>query len=243
MSKTAVITGGSRGIGREITLTLAKAGYDVIINYASNSDASYEVKKEVEEIGQRAECFQASVDDFEAVQKMADFVSEEFGTVDVLINNAGITKDKLFLRMSEQDFQKVIDVNLKGVYNCSKVFSRMMMKNKSGSIINMSSVAGVMGNPGQANYSASKAGVIGFTKSLAREFAPRGVRINAVAPGFIDTDMTKQLSEKVKDELLNQIPLNRYGEAEEVAKTVLFLVEDATYMTGQVLSVDGGMAM
>ncbi|ACB84943.1 3-oxoacyl-[acyl-carrier-protein] reductase [Natranaerobius thermophilus] len=243
MSKIAVITGGSRGIGRSVTLNLAKAGYDVLINYSSNSSACQEVKKEVEAIGQRAECYQAAVENYQDVEAMGNYAMEKYGNINVLVNNAGITQDKLFLRMKEQDFEKVIDVNLKGVYNCSKVFSKPMIKNRSGTIINMASIAGIIGNAGQANYSASKAGVIGLTKTLARELAPRGVRVNAVAPGFIDTEMTENLSEQVKEELLNQIPMKRYGCPEEVAETVLFLTEQATYLTGQVINVDGGMVM
>ncbi len=243
MGKVAVVTGGSRGIGKNIALELAKTGYDLLINYASSSGPCHELIQQVEELGQTAKCYQASIEDMDSVAKMGDFAIQELGKVDVLVNNAGITKDKLFLRMNEQDFQDVIDVNLKGVYNCSKVFSKSMMKNRSGCIVNMASIAGVMGNAGQANYAASKAGVIGLTKTLAREFAGRSIRVNAVAPGFIDTDMTDKLPDDVKEQLLKQIPLNRYGQPEEVARTVKFLVEDATYITGQVINVDGGMVM
>ncbi len=243
MSKVAVVTGGSRGIGREICLAFARAGYYVVVNYNKNRDAAEQVVEEVESLGVEGMSYQAAVEDFNSCEKMAKKVIDAFGSVDILVNNAGITKDKLFLRMTEEDFKSVIDTNLVGAFNATKVFSRGMLKNRSGAIINISSVVGLTGNAGQANYAASKAGIHGLTKSLAREFAPRNVRVNAVAPGFISTEMTEQLAEDVRKQLLQEIPMGRYGEPEEVARTVLFLARDATYLTGQVLSVNGGMSM
>lgn len=243
MNKIAVVTGGSRGIGRAISLAFARKGYQVVINYTSNKEAAQQTLEEIEKQGVKGEIYQAPVEDYASVESMGKYVQDTFGVPQVLVNNAGINKDQLFIRMKPEEFQSVIDVNLTGVYNCSKVFSRAMLKQKTGSIINMSSVAGLRGNAGQANYAASKSGVIGLTKTLAREFAQRSVRVNAVAPGFIDTEMTSTLSEEVKTQMLEQIPLSRYGSPEEVANVVTFLAEDATYLTGQVINVDGGMVM
>ncbi len=243
MSSIAVITGGSRGIGRAVSVSLAKKGYYVVINYTSNQEAAMKALEALKEQGGEGELYQAPVENYSAIQDMGEYVNKELGTPAVLVNNAGINQDQLFIRMKPEDFKKVIDVNLTGVYNCSKVFTRAMLKQKTGSMINMSSVAGVTGNPGQANYAASKSGVIGFTKTLAREFANRGIRVNAVAPGFIDTEMTSNLSESMKEQMLQQIPMGRYGSPEEVARVVSFLADEASYLTGQVIHVDGGMVM
>ena len=241
--KVALITGGSRGIGRAIALLFARNGATVAINYSSSEDEANEIVKEIEEMGGKAIAIGANVANGEDAKAMIKQVVSEYGALDILVNNAGITKDMLLLRMTEQEFDDVIDVNLKGVFNCTKHASRVMMK-KGGSIINMSSVTGVIGNIGQSNYSASKAGVIGFTKSVAREFAGKNLRVNAIAPGFIETDMTDNLSEGIKDNLVLNIPMGRIGEADEVANVALFLASDlSSYMTGQVIGVNGGMAM
>ena len=240
----ALVTGGSRGIGRAIALKLAENGADVAINYAGNTAAAEEVKAAIEQMGRKALLIQCSVADTDGVQAMVNQVVKELGRLDILVNNAGITRDGLLMRMKEADWDDVMNTNLKGVYNCSKAVMRTMMKQKSGRIVNMASVVGEMGNAGQANYAAAKAGVIGFTKSLAKEVASRGITVNAIAPGFIATDMTSVLSDDQKAEMARTIPLGRAGQPEDVANAVLFLAsEGAAYITGQVLNVDGGMVM
>ena len=242
--KVALVTGASRGIGRAIALALAAAGADVAVNYAGSEAAAKEVAAEIEAMGRKAFVIQADIASTEASTAMVDAVVKEFGRVDVLVNNAGITRDGLLMRMKEEDWDAVITTNLKGVFNCTKAAIKYMMKQKSGNIVNISSIVGVMGNAGQANYCAAKAGVIGFTKATAKEVAARGIRVNAIAPGFIKTDMTSVLSEKVVEAMLAGIPLNRLGETEDIAKAVLFLASsDANYITGQTLHVDGGMVM
>ena len=242
--KVALVTGGSRGIGRAIALKLAENGADVAINYAGNTAAAEEVKAAIEQMGRKALLIQCSVADTDGVQAMVNQVVKELGRLDILVNNAGITRDGLLMRMKEADWDDVMNTNLKGVYNCSKAVMRTMMKQKSGRIVNMASVVGEMGNAGQANYAAAKAGVIGFTKSLAKEVASRGITVNAIAPGFIATDMTSVLSDDQKAEMARTIPLGRAGQPEDVANAVLFLAsEGAAYITGQVLNVDGGMVM
>ena len=242
--KVALVTGASRGIGRAIALALAAEGADVAVNYAGSEAAAKEVAAEIEAMGRKAFVIQADIASTEASTAMVDAVVKEFGRVDVLVNNAGITRDGLLMRMKEEDWDAVITTNLKGVFNCTKAAIKYMMKQKSGNIVNISSIVGVMGNVGQANYCAAKAGVIGFTKATAKEVAARGIRVNAIAPGFIKTDMTSVLSEKVVEAMLAGIPLNRLGETEDIAKAVLFLASsDANYITGQTLHVDGGMVM
>ncbi len=242
--KTALVTGASRGIGRAIALALAEAGADVLVNYAGNEQAAAEVVQAIRTMGRRAEKIQANVGSADEVDTMVKAALEQFGRLDILVNNAGITRDNLLMRMKEEEFDDVININLKGVFNCIKAVSRPMMKQRSGTIINISSVVGVLGNPGQANYVAAKAGVIGLTKSSARELAARNITVNCVAPGFTETDMTQDLSDELKSAMLAQIPLNRMGTASEIAKVVLFLASDAaSYMTGQTLHVDGGMYM
>ena len=245
--KIALVTGGSQGIGKEVCLTLAKAGANIAINYVdfgNNKEIAEETLKEVKALGVEAMLVQANVASFEETDAMMKAVVKEFGRIDVLVNNAGITKDNLIIRMKEADFDAVIDVNLKGTWNCMKTVSKLMMKQKYGRIISMASVVGLIGNAGQTNYCASKAGIMGMTRSLARELGTRGVTVNAVAPGFIRTDMTDVLPDDIKANLLTQIPLGYLGEIEDVANTVLFLAsDDARYITGQTISVDGGMAM
>lgn len=244
VGKVALVTGGSRGIGRAIALKLAENGADVAINYAGNTAAAEEVKAAIEQMGRKALLIQCSVADTDGVQAMVNQVVKELGRLDILVNNAGITRDGLLMRMKEADWDDVMNTNLKGVYNCSKAVMRTMMKQKSGRIVNMASVVGEMGNAGQANYAAAKAGVIGFTKSLAKEVASRGITVNAIAPGFIATDMTSVLSDDQKAEMARTTPLGRAGQPEDVANAVLFLAsEGAAYITGQVLNVDGGMVM
>ena len=242
--KVAVVTGASRGIGKAIAKEFAAQGATVIINYNGSAEKAEAVKKEIEEAGGKAEAMQCNVADFDACEAFFKKVIEEFGRVDILVNNAGITKDGLMMRMSEEDFSSVIDVNLKGTFHCIRFASRQMMKQRYGRIINMSSVVGVAGNAGQVNYAASKAGVIGMTKSAAKELASRGITVNAIAPGFIETDMTSVLSDKVKEATLGQIPLGRLGQGSDIAAAAAFFASDAAgYITGQVLHVDGGMVM
>ncbi len=242
--KVALITGASRGIGRAVAIKLAAEGAKVAINFAGNITKAEEVKNAVESSGGEAMLVQGDVSDFEKVNEIVKKVVDTWGRLDILINNAGITRDNLMLKMSESDFDSVIATNLKGVFNCTKAVTRLMMKQHGGRIVNMSSVVGLMGNAGQANYAAAKAGVIGFTKSVAREFAPRGITVNAVAPGFIDTDMTDALPDKIKTDLTEKIPIGRIGKPEDIANAVMFFVADESgYITGQVICVDGGMAM
>lgn len=242
--KIAVVTGASRGIGREIAKTLASKGAVVIVNYNGSTAKAEEVVKEIEEAGGRAEAMQCNVSDFESAGEMLSAVVKKYGRVDILVNNAGITRDGLLMKMTEADFDAVMDTNLKGAFNCMQHVSRQMLKQRSGRIINMASVVGLMGNAGQANYGASKAGLIGMTKCVARELASRGITCNAVAPGFIVTEMTDVLSDVVKEAMVAQIPLKKFGTTQDVAKTVAFLAsDDASYITGQVISVDGGMHM
>jgi 3-oxoacyl-[acyl-carrier protein] reductase len=241
--QVAIITGSSRGIGKATALALAGVGAKVVVNYARSSEAAEAVVSEIEAKGGEALALQADVSKADEVDAMIAAAMEKFGRIDVLVNNAGITRDTLLLRMKPEDWQAVIDLNLTGVFLCTRAVSKIMLKQRSGRIINISSVAGLMGNPGQANYSAAKAGVIGFTKTIAKELAPRGITANVVAPGFIATDMTGDL--KNTEEILKYIPLARYGQAEEVAGLIRFLAADpaAAYITGQTLNVDGGMVM
>ncbi|MGD1863941.1 MAG: 3-oxoacyl-[acyl-carrier-protein] reductase [Phormidesmis sp.] len=241
--KVAIITGSSRGIGKATAIALAEQGGKVVVNYARSSEAADAVVAEIEGNGGEAITLQADVSKEDQVDAMVKATMEKFGRIDVLVNNAGITRDTLLLRMKPEAWQAVIDLNLTGVFLCTRAVSKIMLKQRSGRIINISSVAGLMGNPGQANYSAAKAGVIGFTKTIAKELAPRGVTANAVAPGFIATDMTDDL--KNTEEILKFIPLARYGKPEEVAGLIRFLAADpaAAYITGQVMNVDGGMVM
>ncbi|MDE7197975.1 MAG: 3-oxoacyl-[acyl-carrier-protein] reductase [Lachnospiraceae bacterium] len=242
--KIALVTGAGRGIGREIALTLAEYGADVIVNYNGSKEKAGEVVEKIKAMGRKAVAVQCSVADFEACGKMITDVLAEFGRIDILVNNAGITKDNLMIKMTEEDFDAVIDTNLKGTFNTMKHMYRPFLKQKAGRIINLSSVTGILGNAGQANYAASKAGVIGLTKSMARELASRNITVNAVAPGFIDTDMTQAMTDTAKEAIVGQIPLKRVGTTKDIAEAVAFLASDkASYITGQVLSVDGGMAM
>lgn len=243
-AKTALITGASRGIGRAAALRLAKEGYHIAAIYRSNEDAAKDVQDAVKALGVNCEIYKCNVADFDEVAEVIKTCHKTFGSIDVLVNNAGITKDTLLPMMGEDAFDDVIAVNLKGCFNMTRHAARIMMRQRSGSIINLSSVVGIMGNAGQANYSASKAGVIGLTKSAARELAGRGVRVNAIAPGFIETDMTEGLKDAHKEAFIEKIPLKRGGTPEDVAGTIAFLAsEDATYITGQVIVVDGGMVM
>lgn len=242
--RVALVTGATRGIGKEIALELAQNGLDIAINYRSMQEGMEDLKKEIEEYGVRCEFVGADVANFEQCESMVKETVEKFGKIDILVNNAGITKDGLIMRMKKEDFEAVIDINLIGTFNVTRNVIPYMIKQKSGRIINVSSVVGVAGNAGQTNYSASKAGVIGFTKSLAKEVASRNILVNAIAPGFIDTDMTKVLSDNVKEGINAQIPLRRMGSPKEVAKVVKFLAsEDSSYITGQVINIDGGMVM
>ena len=242
--KVALVTGASRGIGRQIAVTLAGYGAAVIVNYNGSEAKAAEVVEEIAANGGTAEAIQCSVSDYEKAGEMISGIVKKYGHLDIVVNNAGITRDNLIMKMSEEDFDAVIDTNLKGAFNCTKHVARQMLKQKSGRIINISSVSGVMGNVGQANYCASKAGLIGLTKSVARELGSRGITVNAVAPGFIKTEMTDVLPEDVKKAMGEQIPLKRFGETKDIAETVAFLAsEGAAYITGQVISVDGGMAM
>lgn len=242
--KTVLVTGGSRGIGKAIALKFAAEGANIIVNYTSRNDAALKVVEEAKSFGVEAIAVKCDVSSLEDVEAMSKEILGTFDKVDVLVNNAGVTRDGLLIRMKEDDWNAVLDINLKGVFNTSKVIGKHMMKKKAGAIVNITSVVGVTGNAGQANYAASKAGVIGFTKSMAKEFAPRKIRINCVAPGFIKTDMTDKLSEDVIEHYQKNIPLGDLGNPEDVAKAVLFLSsEDAAYITGQTLNVCGGMVM
>ncbi|MCT7958710.1 3-oxoacyl-[acyl-carrier-protein] reductase [Laspinema palackyanum] len=241
--RVAVVTGASRGIGRATAVALAAEGAKIAVNYSSNSTAADQLVEEITAAGGEATAIQADISNVDSVDALIKTVTDQWGRIDILVNNAGITRDTLLLRMKLEDWQAVIDTNLTGVFLCTRAVSKLMLKQKSGRIINIASVAGQMGNPGQANYSAAKAGVIGFTKTVAKELASRGITVNAVAPGFISTDMTKDL--KGGEEILKFIPLGRYGEPEEVAGLVRFLAADpaAAYITGQTINVDGGMVM
>lgn len=240
--RIAIVTGASRGIGRAIALEFAKQGAFVVINYNGSREKAAQVKEEIINQGGEAEIFQCNVADFTACGAFIKEIMKTYGRIDVLVNNAGITKDGLLMAMSEEDFRSVLDTNLVGTFNCIRHVARQMLKQRSGRIINMASVVGIGGNPGQANYAASKAGVIGLTKTAAKELASRGITVNAIAPGFIRTDMTDVLSDKVKEETLKNIPMGKFGEPEDVAKAAAFLASsEAGYITGQVLCVDGGM--
>ncbi|AIZ60134.1 3-oxoacyl-ACP reductase [Bacillus pumilus] len=243
-NKTAVVTGASRGIGRSIAIDLAKSGANVVVNYSGNEAKANEVVDEIKALGQQAFAVKADVSNAEEVQAMMKQAIDTFGSIDILVNNAGITKDNLLMRMKENEWDDVININLKGVFNCTKAVTRQMMKQRSGRIINLASVVGVCGNPGQANYVAAKAGVIGLTKTTAKELATRHITVNAVAPGFISTDMTDKLDDNVQTEMLKQIPLARFGAPEDISNVVVFLAsEGAGYITGQTIQVDGGMVM
>ncbi len=242
--KTAIITGASRGIGAEIAKRFATAGANIVVNYSGSQQKAEAVVESIKENGGKAIAVKANVADADDVKAMVEETLSEFGTVDILVNNAGITRDNLMMRMKDDEWDDVINTNLKGVFVCTKAVTRQMMKQRSGRIVNIASIVGVMGNAGQANYVASKAGVIGLTKTTARELASRGITANAVAPGFITTDMTDQLNEDIQKTMMSQIPLGRFGKPEEVAKAALFLASDeASYMTGQTLHLDGGMVM
>lgn len=238
--KTVIVTGGAKGIGKAIAIAFAKEGANIVLNYRSTSPE--DVVKEIESFGVKCLTVQADIGDFEQAKQLVYKAVEEFKTIDILVNNAGITKDNLLLKMSENDFDTVINTNLKGAFNMIKHTSKIMLKQKSGSIINMSSVVGLTGNIGQVNYSASKAGIIGMTFSTARELASRGITCNAIAPGFIETDMTDVLPDSIKENILNTIPLKRMGTTDEIASTAVFLAKNK-YITGQVITVDGGMVM
>ena len=243
-NKVALITGAARGIGKEVAKKFAKNGYNVVINYVSSKTDTEKLKKEFEDLGVKVLLVKADVSNQEEAEDLVNQTINTFGKIDVLVNNAGITKDNLLMRMSEEDFEKVININLKGTFLVTKYAIKYMMKKRCGSIVNLASVVGVAGNAGQCNYAASKAGIIGFTKSIAKELASRNIRANAVAPGFIKTDMTEVLSDSVKENINSQIPLKRMGTAEEVANLVYFLSSDqSSYITGQVINVDGGMVM
>lgn len=242
--KISVVTGGSRGIGAAIAKKLASQGMTVIINYCGSEDRALAVKSEIEAAGGQAEAWRCDVSDCGQCERFVKAVMEKYGRIDVLVNNAGITRDGLMMRMTDEDFSRVIDTNLKGTFYMMRFVSRHMLKAKKGRIINMASVVGLMGNAGQVNYAASKAGVIGATKSAAKELASRGITVNAIAPGFIDTEMTGALSEKVQEQILTQIPLGTFGKPEDIANCAAFLASDeASYITGQVIQVDGGMCM
>lgn len=243
-TKTALVTGAGRGIGKAIALALAAEGYQIVVNYNGSEKAANEVVALCEEKGVKAMAYRCNVADYAAVEQMMNDVVKEMGSIDVLVNNSGITKDGLLLRMKEEDFDRVVEVNLKGCFNCIRHVARIMMKQRHGSIINMSSVVGLSGNIGQANYAASKAGIIGLTKSTAKELAARGIRVNAIAPGFVETEMTKVLSEEARQAAMSMIAMKRFASTDDIADLAVFLASDkSSYITGQVISVDGGMAM
>ncbi len=243
-NKVAIVTGGSRGIGREIALTLAKYGANVVVNYNGSKEKAEEVLEEIKLLGGRGTLYQADVSNFTEVKTMFEFVVDEFKSIDILVNNAGITRDNLIIKMSEDDFDRVIATNLKGCFHCLKVASRHMLKQQSGSMINIASISGINGNAGQVNYSAAKAGVIAMTKTLAKELGSRGIRVNAVAPGYIATDMTSVLKDELKDKIKEMVPLKRIGECSDVAEMVAFLASNkASYITGQTISIDGGLGL
>ncbi|MBL8148642.1 MAG: 3-oxoacyl-[acyl-carrier-protein] reductase [Blastocatellia bacterium] len=242
--KVAIVTGASRGIGRAIALEFARQGCDIVFNYNKSVDAAEALAKELEALGRKTSFYQVDAADFTAVQAMVKDVKAKFGKIDILVNNAGITNDKLIVRMKEEDWDSVIDTNLKGAFNFCRAVSAIMLKQEDGRILNISSISGVVGMAGQVNYSASKAGLIGLTKALAKELGSRNVTVNALAPGIIETDMTGVLAEEYRQKLLEQIPVKRFGKVEEVSKVAAFLVsDDALYITGQVLQIDGGLAM
>ena len=241
-NKIALITGAGRGIGRAIAIALAKEGAEVVINYNGSEERAKEVKQTIEENGGKASIYKCNVSDFTACEAMIKDIVKEYGHLDILVNNAGITKDGLIMKMKEEDFDSVLNVNLKGTFNTIRHSARQMLKQRSGKIINISSVSGILGNVGQANYAASKAGVIGLTKTMARELGSRGITVNAIAPGFVDTEMTEVLSEEIRENACKQIILGRFGKPEDIANAAVFLASDkADYITGQVISVDGGM--
>ena len=241
-NKIALITGAGRGIGRAIAIALAKEGAEVVINYNGSEERAKQVKQTIEENGGKASIYKCNVSDFVACEAMIKDIVKEYGHLDILVNNAGITKDGLIMKMKEEDFDSVLNVNLKGTFNTIRHSARQMLKQRSGKIINISSVSGILGNVGQANYAASKAGVIGLTKTMARELGSRGITVNAIAPGFVDTEMTEVLSEEIRENACKQIILGRFGKPEDIANTAVFLASDkADYITGQVISVDGGM--
>ncbi len=242
--KVALVTGASRGIGKAIALELALNGATVAVNFSGSEEKANAVVEEIKALGREAIAIKADVSNSDSVNNLVKTVIETYGSLDILVNNAGITRDNLIMRMKEEEWDDVINTNLKGVFQCTKAVTRQMMKQRSGKIINIASIVGVSGNPGQANYVAAKAGVIGLTKTVAKELSSRNINVNAIAPGFITTDMTEKLPEEVKGEMLKQIPLAKFGEPRDIAKVVLFLAsEDSKYITGQTLHVDGGMVM
>ena len=242
--KVALVTGAGRGIGKAIALKLAKCGADVVVNYNGSADKAAQVVEEIKELGVKAIAYKANIADFEETQTMMKVIVAQFGRIDILVNNAGITKDNLILRMKESEFDDVININLKGTFNCLKHASKIMLKQKYGRIVNISSISGVNGTVGQVNYSASKAGVVGMTKTLAKELGSKGITVNAIAPGFICTEMTEVLKDDYKEKILEGIPVKRLGQTEDIANAVAFLVSDeASYITGQTIMVDGGLGL